>query len=110
MTDYRRVVEAVREIKLRRRVVEHRIDTEAVADIQREFNARVYMRLIKTGPILPTPPTLDEMLPDVARVRRDLVECIQFVSVMSEINLIGDFNSDTAFLVLGRSPSCDFAT
>src|SRR5262249_51123170 len=40
------------------------------------------------------------MLSDVSGVRRELSKCIEFVPIESKVDLVSDFDSDTALIVL----------
>jgi hypothetical protein len=92
VTHDRRHLKAAREVERRRRVVERRLDVLAVADIERQLDPRVHLRLVHLREAVVVAPVEGEERPRVDRVRRIHTERVQPVAVEGESELVRELD------------------
>src|SRR6266516_3517731 len=91
---------AVREVKICRGIIEHRVYREALANIKREFNASIDLRLIQAGPVFTGAPLRNKVFTDVFCIRGNVSERVKLIATKLKIDLISNFNPNSSYFVL----------
>src|SRR4051812_27413870 len=92
MTDDRRDLETTREVVARRWVIEERIDFVTPADVERELDAGVDLRLVELREVRLAAPIGREVVAGVDGVGRVHAKGIEPVAVESQRAFIGEFD------------------